>query len=148
MTTLKFNWGKGIMLLYFCFVAGIVFMVYKSSMQKVDLVTNDYYKQELAFENQIQSSKNATAENNFQFSANDANLILSFTKNQLTDLKGSIHFYKPDNENLDMTIPIQTNSSGEMIISKKYLKPGLWKMEINWQSNGKSFYSMQPFNIQ
>ena len=41
------------MLLYAVFVAGIVFLVVKASSQKFDLVTKDYYEQELQYQNVI-----------------------------------------------------------------------------------------------
>ena len=44
------NWGYKIMLAYVVFIAGILFLVFKSSSQKVELVTENYYEQELKFQ--------------------------------------------------------------------------------------------------
>jgi hypothetical protein len=48
----RWNWGKGIVLVYSLFVLGILFLVYQSKQQKLDLVYDDYYAQELMFQNQ------------------------------------------------------------------------------------------------
>ena len=53
------NWGNRILLVYIFFVAGIMLLVYKSSIQKTDLVTPDYYTKELAFQSTIEEQKRA-----------------------------------------------------------------------------------------
>ena len=40
------NWGKKIAVLYIGFVIMIGFLVYKSTQQNTDLVSDDYYKKE------------------------------------------------------------------------------------------------------
>ena len=47
------NWGYKILLVFAVFVAGILFLVYKSSNQKMDLVTTDYYEKELKYQQKI-----------------------------------------------------------------------------------------------
>ena len=41
------SWGTKILIVFILFVGGILFMVIKSSIQKTDLVTTDYYAKEL-----------------------------------------------------------------------------------------------------
>ncbi|MBL0145087.1 MAG: FixH family protein [Chitinophagaceae bacterium] len=47
------NWGYKILIVYGAFVAGILFMVFKSSTSKMDLVTTDYYAKELKYQDKI-----------------------------------------------------------------------------------------------
>ena len=47
------NWGYKILIVYIVFIAGIVTLVYKSSVQNQDLVVNDYYDQELKYQDKI-----------------------------------------------------------------------------------------------
>ena len=44
------NWGYKILTVYIIFIAGILFLVFKSSNQNQDLVTKDYYEQELKYQ--------------------------------------------------------------------------------------------------
>lgn len=53
----RWNWGKGIVLVYSLFVLGILYLVYQSKQQKLDLVYDDYYAQELMFQNQIDATQ-------------------------------------------------------------------------------------------
>ena len=47
---MKLNWGYKIAIFYILFVVGIVFLVFKASNQKVDLVTADYYGEEVRYQ--------------------------------------------------------------------------------------------------
>ncbi len=58
---MKFNWGYKIVLVYSVFVAGILYLVVQSSRQQMDLVTDDYYAQEIRYQEKIDQSKRASA---------------------------------------------------------------------------------------
>ena len=49
----KINWGTGIGIFFACFVLYLIGNLIFSATQKVDLVSGDYYQQELAFQKQI-----------------------------------------------------------------------------------------------
>ena len=57
---MKLSWGYKIMFVYLAFVAGIGFLVFKASNQEFDLVTKDYYEQELKYQQVIDQSANAS----------------------------------------------------------------------------------------
>lgn len=50
------NWGNRLLLVFIVFGAGMFFLVYKSMSTNYDLVENDYYKQELRFQQVIDAS--------------------------------------------------------------------------------------------
>ena len=58
MTIIKIGWGTKITLLYLAFVVLIVTLVTKSMHQTFDLVSGDYYNQELKYQDVIDASKN------------------------------------------------------------------------------------------
>ncbi|MBK8496783.1 MAG: FixH family protein [Chitinophagaceae bacterium] len=47
------NWGTKILIVYVAFISGVLYMVFKSSSQKSDLVTADYYAKELRYQEKI-----------------------------------------------------------------------------------------------
>ncbi len=49
------------MLVYLVFVAGILFFVYKSSRQNEDLVTQDYYGEEIQYQKKIDQTARTNA---------------------------------------------------------------------------------------
>ena len=56
---MKFNWGVGIFTFYGLFVVFILALVFRSSQENYDLVTEDYYQQEIRFEEVINKRNNA-----------------------------------------------------------------------------------------
>jgi hypothetical protein len=52
------NWGYKIAITFILFGALIIFMVVKSFQQNIDLVTDDYYQEELKYQQQIDKLEN------------------------------------------------------------------------------------------
>ena len=51
------NWGHRIIILYVGFVLLIGTMVYLSSRENVDLVSSDYYDQEIKFQSKMEAER-------------------------------------------------------------------------------------------
>ncbi len=57
---MKFNWGTGIVLAFIGFIGFIMYFIvsmHTDTKYDHDLVTEDYYKQELEFQNDIDKQK-------------------------------------------------------------------------------------------
>ncbi len=119
-------------------------MVFYFMGQDVDLVADDYYKQEIEYQDQIDKISNARALNEpigYEYSSSQHTVKLIFPDTYLQhDLKGKIHFYRPSNSSEDKIFDLRVNDSGEQLISTSSLSRGLWKIKINWNSGGKEFY--------
>ncbi len=55
---MKISWGHKILFTYLAFVAGMMGMVYLTTKQNRDLVSDNYYADELAFQNLEKRLKN------------------------------------------------------------------------------------------
>ena len=76
---MKISWGYKIAGVYLLFVAGILFLVFKANNENYDLVTENYYEEELKFQNVIDQkdrsySLSALPEINFE----NGELIIQF----------------------------------------------------------------------
>jgi len=59
---MKINWGTGIVIAFIAFISFIMYFVVNMNVNKKydhDLVTEDYYKKELEFQNDIDKETNA-----------------------------------------------------------------------------------------
>ena len=75
------NWGYKILLVYVVFVTGIMFMVFKSSSQKVDLVTTDYYAKELKYQQKIDAMNRVSLlSDTVKYEMSEGNLTIAFPK--------------------------------------------------------------------
>ncbi|MDZ7847906.1 MAG: FixH family protein [Owenweeksia sp.] len=58
---MKLNWGTGIAIVLILFAISMGYAVYKAVQQNYDLVTTDYYAEELAYQEKIDQKKNGLA---------------------------------------------------------------------------------------
>lgn len=137
------NWGTKIAVLYISFVAMIGFMVTLCLKQNVELVTEDYYERELAFQDKINEMNNANA-----LPESVSHLILpegvqiklpTLFKNK--KVNGEILFFRPADKSKDYSTPIQLNSAAEQVIDAKHLSKGMYKMKISWSANDISYFT-------
>ena len=98
------NWGYKILLVYAVFVSGIMFLVFKSSSQKVDLVTTDYYAKELKYQQKINAMNRVQdLSDTVKYEMDKGKLIIEFPKDfSGTKVTGNVVLYCPSDENKDI----------------------------------------------
>lgn len=136
------NWGYKIAIVYSVFVVLILAMVYKSSTINYDLVTEDYYAEELKYQNKIEALKNTNAlDTALMVTNNDGIVSIQFPSvigdNEIT---GNVHFYKPDNKKLDQHFPVKTDNFNKQTFNAKKFGKGSYSLKIEWLSNGINYY--------
>jgi hypothetical protein len=141
------NWGYKIMFVYLGFVAFMLTLVLFTYSVNVDLVAKDYYKQELAYEKEINKQRNFRALTHKPFISYDAdNKILVLTMNNLTD-KGVIWLFRPSDKGRDLKIPLQPDAQGRQYIPVTNLDKGLWRIKIDWQYSQKAYFMEEKLAI-
>jgi hypothetical protein len=135
------NWGYKILAVYGLFVVGIMFMVFKSSNQKMDLVTADYYGKELKYQQVIdQSQRTSELSEALRYEVKDGQLEVVFPKDFAgKKITGNVELYYPADETRDVkkdfslqdamfTMPVGAGNKGQ------------YELHINWQADGKDYY--------
>jgi len=78
---MKFNWGMGIAIFMTCFIIFIVSFVVKSSFLNTDLYAEDYYQQELDYQDIIDAKVNARVyKGDFYISQSATSIIVHLPK--------------------------------------------------------------------
>ena len=136
------NWGKGIALTYTGFVVFMSVLVYIATKQSSDLVSEDYYEQEINYQKKIDAASNFNAEvNKVEFGLNDSALNILFPSITGTkSIKGEIHCYKISDANSDFTVPLAIDASGRQSIIRSKFKEGLFIIKLSYIINEKPFY--------
>jgi hypothetical protein len=139
---MKFNWGWGIALFYSGFVVLIVGLVIGANRQEVDLVSNDYYGEELAYQKVIESSKNQAALSKpVEIRATADSVCLHFPPEfQNKALKGKLTFYAPSNPKWDHDADIAVAGNSSFAVSRKGLQHTKFVLKINWTADGREYY--------
>jgi len=140
---MKINWGTGIVIAFILFIAFIMYFVINMNINKKydhDLVTEDYYEQELLHQNEIDKVDNAkTLKENVSWEKTDDGILISFPKDlEHKNITGKVFLYRPSNKKLDSEISISL-SNNQMLIPKTRLLDGRWNIKIDWEYDGKSY---------
>ncbi len=141
MSSIKISWGVRIALLYGGFVALIIILVVGSMRQQFDLVSADYYSQEIKYQEVIDASKNQSALSApVKLSATESAVTIQFPKEfERQQLSGSIQFYSPASSKWDKEIAIETTGNS-MTVPRTSLPAPYYKTKLRWQANGKPYY--------
>lgn len=142
------NFGKKITILYLSFVALIVTMVVMCFGQKVELVSEDYYAQELKFQDKITAVNNEKALGaSIQHFVNGKIITLTLDSNlAAANIEGTITFFRPSDSSKDFKVKMNFNN-GEQVIDNNTLVHGAYKLQMNWVSNNKSYFKEEVIFI-
>lgn len=140
---MKFNWGTGIVLAFVAFIAFIMYFVILASTDNRanhDLVTEDYYKEELAYQKEIDALSNAKDYASlFSFKNQKNGFAITFPpKMNYKEIEGNVSLYRPSNKHLDFDFPISL-SNKHLLIPDKRLLDGRWDIKIYWNYQGKDY---------
>lgn len=148
----SFNpWPASIIVFFTFAICGVVTFVIYCTRHHVDLVTADYYDQEVRYQDQLDRANRATS---LQAPAkvvyNTATRLITVslpTDHLQQSLKGWIQLYRPSSANLDQKLPLAVDFSGRQFIDGRILTDGLWHVRVSWNLNGADYYFDQKIFI-
>lgn len=129
------NWGKGIIVALSLFVGFILFLVITLMRQDVDLVSEDYYKQEIDYEARIQKEQNGL--NNaakIELIDQEAYVVVQLPdSSSLTNVV--LNLKRPNDEKLDKSFKIEGTKT--FMLPKASLEKGKYDLTIEYTINGE-----------
>lgn len=146
---MKFHWGTRIFLIYGLFVAGVLAMVIYFMNQDVDLITEDYYKDEIKYQERIDKiNRTKELSEDISFIFDGRNLKLKYPGAfSPVNIKGNVLFYRPSDLKEDVMLDVKPDTAGLQAIDVSGLKKGMWKVQVDWMVNNTSYYSESIINI-
>lgn len=148
---MKINWGTGIVIAFVAFIGFILFFVVRMSTDhrvNHDLVTEDYYRAELAYQKEIDAETNARdAIDQLKITRTPEGLLVVLPKGINTkQLKGKVSLYRPSNRQLDFDLSL-SQSDPHLLIPDKRLLDGRWDIKITWKHQGKDFQHRESITL-
>ena len=134
---IKINWGTAMVIAMVLFMAFILQFVYRSiAVDKYEhqLVSEDYYKDELYYQQEIDKMNNASKlTQNVKVDRGGEGMLVSFPDEMnFTKITGIVYFQRPSDERLDFKKEISL-SDHIMLITDDKLINGKWKVKIDWK---------------
>lgn len=141
------NWGHKLAIVYIAFALFMFFLVYKSTKSDFQLVTKDYYKDELAYQQVIDGTNRANELSTFlSIEQLQGKIIIQLPaemKGKKTE--GEIWFYCINNNKNDLRLKLEVNEGGKQVIDARNLNPAYYKVKINWKADNLNYYSEKSF---
>lgn len=140
------RWSYGIILSFVFFVVFILSLVYRTLHTEVDLVAEDYYAQEIAYQEVIDGKQNfqATGKKVSIVQTNDS-LLITIPENTQEPFKGKLLIFRPSDQKLDREY---TLNSGAFASSKGEYEIGQYVVKATWKEGDIDYYDEQPIFIQ
>lgn len=140
---LKLTWPVGIIIALTAFIIFILTFVFKVTFLDEyhhHLVSEQYYKDELNYQQEIDNVNRGLAlEENIKLVKTATGLNIIFPEEfNFKNIEGTIDFQRLSNEKVDFNIPIELNSHTYLIPNEKLIE-GRWNVKINWKVNNKSY---------
>ena len=145
---MNISWGTRIFFLYTAFVALIVTLVVSASNMDFDLVSKDYYQQELGFQKRLEatSATNALSEP-VAVTANASNVVIIFPRELSGEaFTADVRFYSPINDTYDREFSLQA-TDGKVFIERTKLGKTAYRLQIAWVAGGRNYYQEIPLNL-
>lgn len=141
------SWGKRIFILYTCFAAMIVTLVVMSYGKKVDLVSKDYYAEELNYQARINAINNLNTAGKLTIENNSSNIRIALPEFfNGKNIEGTVHFFRPSDSSLDKLYKLKAAQPFEVRAAE--LKPGVYLVKVEFSSEGKSYFGEQGITIK
>jgi hypothetical protein len=139
------NWGKGIIITMAAFMSFILFMVFTLMSKSTDLESEDYYKKEIEYEQEMNALKNASQlKENAKINLTEEFVVVVLpTKEQVSNVQ--IALFRPNNKKKDKLL--NENNSKTIMIAKNTLLKGRYNVAIKYEVNGKKILQKEEIMI-
>ena len=142
---MQINWGVKIIIVYSVFVVFMLGMVYMCTRQHFDLVSSDYYAQELKYQQVIDGTKNTSElEDAIVIKQSPTSIDIVLPASQKSIENGKAFFYRPSDASKDFTEAFTSNT---FRVDRSRLIAGVYKVKITWTESGKNFFDEQSLYI-
>lgn len=143
----KFHWGHGIIVFFCFFVSFMGYLAYRSSKENIDLVTEDYYKQELVYQSHMDKMRNAQAlAKPVQVVLEGQSVAVLFPSME-TAVSGQMQLFRPSDAQHDRTAAIAPDANGRQLLDVRGLPAGLYRLKIDWKAGEQAYYTEEAITL-
>lgn len=149
MKTNRNFWPLGIIAVFLCFAAGMTTMVVLACRSNTDLVSHDYYEQEIRFQGRIDSlNRTKGLHASASYDAAAKRLIITLPAEHADKaVSGQIQLYRPAAAGLDQQFKLEPDAKGRQTLDLAALQNGLWKVRIAWTVAGQDYFLEQKIVV-
>ena len=143
------NWGKGLALALIAFAGLMTWFVVKAAQNPEPLVTEQYYEQELVYQDRIDAMTRANAlSSRVMFTvAGDAVLLRFPAETHAGHITGTLRLQRPNQPLDDRAVEVVGDSSGVFLSAPLGLKSGRYNAELEWSLGEGAYYTAEKLLV-
>ncbi len=136
------NWGHGLAIALGCFMLFILFLIFVFPMgkQNADMISNNYYEEELQYQDIIDAKNNAAKlEKTPTYKVTNEGMLISFPESIKVD-DNTVNFvlFRTADSNLDVKKEV-TLQHNLFLIPKAVIYSGSYTLKLKWKENKKPY---------
>lgn len=137
------NWGTGVVIAMISFIVFILTFVYRSVVvdeYQHELVSEDYYKDELLYQEEIDKMTKARELGvDLSIARTADGLVLTFPAEfDAKDISGTIRLQRPSNKKLDYELEIDLVDN-VLLIPDEHLVSGKYQVIVDWKHDSSEY---------
>ncbi len=144
-------WPAAIVLTFVLFISGTIGLIVMAASQHADLVSKNYYEQELKYQDQVdrlEHTQQLSAPAKIAYDAGSHRIGITLPPEHAShSITGRIQLYRPSEANLDRQLKLHTDTQGRQWLDASDLRPGLWKLRLVWAVDDREFSTDQQVVI-
>ncbi|WP_377469552.1 FixH family protein [Pontibacter silvestris] len=144
-------WPYAIVTAIVLFMSYIIYFVVQAMGQDVDLVSTNYYQQEIAYQEHMDKvgRTKATGDVQLNYNAEAQNILLQLPAGfKSKRVNGNISFFRPSDDALDFDVQLQLGRDMSQLVSAEEMKSGLWKVRVNFTADTETYFTEKTILIQ
>lgn len=141
------NWGKWIVVAFVLFAGFIATLVVVCMRQDVNLVSKDYYSEELAYQEHIVRKNNVNQLDTKPLIQKTGGFI-SIDFDQFNKIEtGKLKLFSPSDPKKDKVYILKASEQTQQLIPIDNVSKGMYRAQMRWVMNGKEYFIEAVVNI-
>lgn len=144
------NWGYKLFFTFLVFAGLMSYLVYRAVNTDFQLVEKEYYKSELRYQEVIDGTNRVNDLSSPVTLVSNKEIITLQLPGEISNdkVEGNIWFYCAYDAARDKKIVLNPDASGRQQIPVSELLPGNYIAKIQWQQEGKQYYSEKRLLVE
>ncbi len=143
------NWGYKLMFVFIVFAGLMGTLVYKSMNTKYELVTKDYYKDELKYQDRIDAKNESSKLSDISVLQDKDSIVINFPKELLaSSITSDIWFYCKTDETKDKHLKFESPAGKALSIPVSLINKANYQVKVNYKTTKTSYYSEKEIIVR
>jgi hypothetical protein len=146
---MKLNWGHGIFITMAIFIVMMTSFMVRAFNNQEELVAEDYYAQELKYQERIDRMTNARAAGEaVRAEVYAGALTLAFPAQvRGKAVTGQVRLLKPNDSRADQVLPLAVDTTGRCTLDTRGWMKGAYHLQVDWTVDGVEHYSEDHIHV-